>query len=429
MYILGRSGVLWTERAKLPGGEAGDLFGSSLAITEGGTLRTLVVGAPGLNKPSGVLGGRASVFFGTDQSWPKQADLVPSPNDLSSGAAFGFSVGVSENTVIVGAPGQQVGDAAGAGAAYVFTRSGSTWTQQARLVASDGGAGDLFGSAVDIDKNLVVVGSPFRPPSVAVGQAYLFIRVSTVWQEQTQQLKANPPEPFQFFGFSVSVDGTNIAIGAPFHAAEAAPGPAYVFAPTASFAGLWIGLQNSNAVGLRIDLRTEVYNGGNLVAEGHINGVRTGSSGFNNAILHTVPLEVLAPFTSYTTVTVSARVSCYEPGHLSGVARLWYNGRFIDTGPTRDAGSRIQFHQMTTQFLRNIDEARRLNTNAGTDRKFLDISLDSSMPCGPPGSDRASRHSAPSHPSCRRRNDAVIAMPRGPSGPPRQWRLLGSGGY
>ena len=381
VYILGRSGVLWTEKAKLPGGEAGDLFGSALAITEGGTLRTLVVGAPGIDKPNGILGGRASVFFGTGTSWPKQADLVPSPNDLTNGAAFGFSVGVSENTAIIGAPGQQVGPAATAGAAYVFTRSGSTWSQQARLVASDGVAGDQFGAAVDIDKDLVVVGAPYRPPS-ANGQAYLFIRVSTVWQEQTQQLKANPPEPFQFFGFSVSVDGTNIAVGAPFHAAEANQGPAYVFAPTASFAGLWIGLQNSNAVGLRVDLRTEVYNDATLVAEGQINGARTGSSGFTNAILQTVPLEVLVtPFTSYTTVIVSARVSCSEPGHASGVPRLWYNGRFIDTGPTRDAGSRIQFHQMTTRFLRNIDNVLRLNTNPGTQQMFLDISLDSSVPC------------------------------------------------
>jgi FG-GAP repeat len=377
VYIFGRSGVLWTAKAKLSGGEASDHFGWSLAITEG-AQRTLVVGAPGLEKPGGV--GGASVFLGTGTSWPKQADLVPSTG-LSSGDAFGFSVGVSENTAIVGASGQQVGGAVRAGAAYVFTRSGGTWTQQARLVANDGGAGDEFGSAVDIDKNLAVVGSPFRPPSAA-GQAYVFIRTGTVWHEQEQQLKANPPEPFQFFGFSVSVDGTNIAVGAPFHALGAAPGPAYVFAPTVSLAALWIGLQNSDAVGLRIDLRTEVYNGSTLVAEGQANGVRTGSSGFNNAILHTVPLEVLtSPFTTYTTVIVSARVSCYEPGHLSGVARLWYNGRFIDTGPTQDAGSRIQFHQMTNRFLRNDDGALRLKTHAGTDRTSLDLSLNSSAPC------------------------------------------------
>jgi hypothetical protein len=131
-----------------------------------------------------------------------------------------------------------------------------------------------------------------------------------------------------------------------------------------------------------------VYRNGDLVAAGQVNGVTTGSSGFNNAILHTVPLQALKPFSSYTEVTVSARVSCFESGHVSGMARLWYNGRSIDSGPTRDAGSRIALSGLTTQALRNISGALRLSTLAGTQRVALDILLDSSMPCGASGVDR-----------------------------------------
>jgi hypothetical protein len=349
-------------------------------MTESGGLRTVVVGAPAVNtaKP-----GRVSVFFGIGTSWPKQADLPLNPNDLQGGDEFGFSVGISDNTVVVGAPSHSAGGVVDAGASYVFIRSGTTWSQQAKLTASDKTSGDLFGSAVDIDKNMLAVGAPFRPPT-AVGQAYVFIRTGTVWVEQTQQLKADPPAPFQFFGFAVAVNGTNVAVGAPFHALGSEAGPAYVFSPTVSFAGVWIGLENSDDVGLRLDLRTEVFKGTDKVAEGQIHDVSSGGASFSNAILQTIPLEVLTNFTSYTKVTISARVSCSGVGHTVGVARLWYNGRFQDTGPLRDAGSRIEFFGLAREFLRKISGALRLSFAFGTSKEFIDRFLDSSVACRPP---------------------------------------------
>ena len=111
--MFARSGAAWTEKASLTGGaEAGDRLGYAVALSDGGGNKTVVVGAPALGKTGpGPMGGRVSVFVGSGTSWPKQADLLPNPNDLQPGDAFGFSVGISDNTVVVGAPAHDPGGA------------------------------------------------------------------------------------------------------------------------------------------------------------------------------------------------------------------------------------------------------------------------------------------------------------------------------
>jgi hypothetical protein len=94
-------------------------------------------------------------------------------------------------------------------------------------------------------------------------------------------------------------------------------------------AKVWVGLQNSDAVGLRLDLTAEMSVNTTKVGEGQLNNVASGSSGFNNAILNTIPLTLFAPVDvlpgDALRVTVSVRRTCFGGGHNSGTARLWFN--------------------------------------------------------------------------------------------------------
>ena len=125
-------------------------------------------------------------------------------------------------------------------------------------------------------------------------------------------------------------------------------------------ARVWIGLKNSDDVGLRLDLLAEVFVDGTKVGEGRLNNVSAGSSGFNNAILNPIPLALTGgpvdfPVVAALEVKVSVRRTCSGGGHASGIARIWYNGQPIDSGAKRDAGSRfdaISDGATTDNFLR-----------------------------------------------------------------------------
>src|SRR5262249_3126633 len=113
-------------------------------------------------------------------------------------------------------------------------------------------------------------------------------------------------------------------------------------------AKVWIGVRNSDDAGLRLDLQAELLVNGVLAASGTLNDVAAGSSGFNNAILNSIPLSLSSgpvelPAGAQLDVRVSARRTCIGTGHNTGTAREWYNGQAIDSGSTRDAGSRLRF--------------------------------------------------------------------------------------
>jgi acyl dehydratase len=137
---------------------------------------------------------------------------------------------------------------------------------------------------------------------------------------------------------------------------------------------VWVGLKNSDDVGIRFDLKAKVYSNGSLVGSGTLNSVAGGSSGFNNATLNTIPLTLIAPVSAGDTLTVEVLVrnACWRSGKNSGSARLWYNGQPIDSGPTRDAGSRfhatIDSEPSQDYFLRG---GATLSTTAGTSRLFV----------------------------------------------------------
>lgn len=145
-------------------------------------------------------------------------------------------------------------------------------------------------------------------------------------------------------------------------------------------AKVWLGLKNSDDVGTKFDLFAEVIKNGSTVGTGYLPNVPGGSSGFNNAVLRTIILALSGPtVTVCTGDTLSFRLSVRITavgGHRSGTARLWYNGAFIDSGPTRDAGSRFGATIAggpANYFLRS---GFLLNTTAGSSKQFIDVFVD-----------------------------------------------------
>jgi hypothetical protein len=134
---------------------------------------------------------------------------------------------VGEASNATGVDGNQSDNSASAaGAAYVFTRSGTTWSQQAYLKASNTEAGDLFGDSVAIDGDTVMVGAPYEASNAtgvdgnqgdnsayAAGAAYVFTRSGTTWSQQAY-LKASNTGAGDLFGYSVAIDGDTVVIGA-----------------------------------------------------------------------------------------------------------------------------------------------------------------------------------------------------------------------
>ncbi len=161
--------------------------------------------------------------------WARQAYLKAGNSD--AGDSFGTSVAVSGETVVVGAFREASnatgvnGDPAnnlahGAGAAYVFTRSGTVWTQQAYLKAGNSSSNDWFGGAVGVSDDTVVVGAwgessnaTVGYPVVDAGAAYIFMRSGMLWSQQAY-LKAVNTGVEDYFGSSVSVSGDTVVVGA-----------------------------------------------------------------------------------------------------------------------------------------------------------------------------------------------------------------------
>jgi hypothetical protein len=125
-----------------------------------------------------------------------------------AGARFGASVAVSDDRIVIGAPGEDDG----AGAVYVYRRSGTDWALEARVTAPTAHPGDAFGSSIGLDHDLLAIGSPGE--SASAGAAYLFDRSSGSWTMRAR-LSSSHDDPGDRFGSAISVRGPVLAIGAP----------------------------------------------------------------------------------------------------------------------------------------------------------------------------------------------------------------------
>lgn len=226
--MLTRSGTTWSPQDSVAGADtaANDAFGFAVAV-DGDTA---VVGA--FEDDAGQFLNRGSAYvFVRDGSgnWSQQAKIEPSTS--SSVQNFGRSVDISGDTLVVGSFNDDNPGAIDSGAVYVFTRSGTTWTQEARLTASDRATGDGFGYDVAIDGEALVAGADLGDDdgrgAIDSGAAYVFTRSGTTWSE-TAKLTSSDSGANDAFGFAVALDGTTTVIGANGAGATTA-GAAYVF--------------------------------------------------------------------------------------------------------------------------------------------------------------------------------------------------------
>jgi hypothetical protein len=272
-YIFTRSNGVWSQQAYLQASNFGvsDEFGSSVAISGD----TVVVGA--IREDSSTTGvnstpndgatdsGAAYVFTRSGSSWSQQAYLKAS----NTGAEdfFGGSLSISGDTVVVGAYNEDSSTtgvnstpndaAADSGAAYVFTRSGSSWSQQAYLKAGNSGAEDFFGNSVAVSGNTVVVGASGEASSTSgvnstpddngfsIGAAYVFTRSGINWSQQAYLKASNNTGRPDSFGSSVAISGDAVVFGA-FNRARGV-GAAYVFTRSGGSWSEQAYLQASNA--------------------------------------------------------------------------------------------------------------------------------------------------------------------------------------
>jgi hypothetical protein len=228
-YVFVRSGTTWTQEAMLiaTDGAADDGFGDSVAVSGD----TAVIGATGRD----AMRGAAYVFERSGTTWAQKPPL--SARDGAAGDGFGFSVAVSGGTALVGANRHIVGGNRGQGAAYVFTRGDTTWAERDRLVASDGKAFSLFGSATALSGTTAVVGAYAHQVGSNDGQgaAYVFVSNGQSWTPQPP-LIASDGRVDDLFGQSVATNGTTVVIGAHNRMVgdHRGQGVAYVFTPAGS---------------------------------------------------------------------------------------------------------------------------------------------------------------------------------------------------
>jgi len=210
-YIYYRSGTSWSEQAGLTAsdGAASDLFGYSVDINGD----YAIVGAPDKDVGSNSSQGKAYIFYRSGTTWSEQDDLTASDGDTDNN--FGNSVSLSGDYAVVGAKLKTVGSVSEQGGAYIFYRSGTAWDEQAQLTASDGNPHDYFGTTVCIDGNYVIVGA--RNKNVGnitdQGKAYIFYRSGTVWSAQAQ-LTSSDGEEYDYLGISAAISGDYVVVGA-----------------------------------------------------------------------------------------------------------------------------------------------------------------------------------------------------------------------
>lgn len=232
-HVYVRSGTNWTEQAHLFASDAAtnDGFGRSLAISGDHAM----VGADYDNGPIGPHQGSAYIFSRSGTLWTQRAHLF-APDGVADGR-FGVSVAISGDHAIVGALNNDGSAGTDQGSAYVFARGGTLWTQQAHLVASGDAMDDLFGWSVAISGDTAMVGAIYDtvPAGVLQGSVYAFVRSDTTWTKQARLVASDAAANDQF-GISVAISGDYAIVGALNDDGPAGigQGSAYVFVPECS---------------------------------------------------------------------------------------------------------------------------------------------------------------------------------------------------
>lgn len=159
----------------------------------------------------GMTGAGAYVFVRSGTSWTLQQKLTA--DHANPEMNFGYSVAISGDTIIVGELRYYLNPNVRTGAASVFVRTGTTWAMQQRLLASDGQHFDSFGFRVAISGDTAIVGAPNDDgPTADQGSAYIFVRSGSAWTQQ-QKLTTPVTGPTDMFGESVGISGDTVIVG------------------------------------------------------------------------------------------------------------------------------------------------------------------------------------------------------------------------
>ncbi|UJR86283.1 Hypothetical protein I5071_83670 [Sandaracinus amylolyticus] len=236
VYVFTPSDGAWSSVAQLasPGThQAWEAFGGAVAI-DGDTI---VVGAVDRDAGAVVDAGAAYVFTRSGGTWSFTQTLT-APSPVASDE-MGSAVAIAGDTIAVSALRRNVGRTLDAGAVFVYQRSGSSWSLAQTLTASDAAASDLFGTAVALTvdaetgaRRLVVGAESADAPGITnAGAAYVFDAPSIGAFAQTAKLVAGDPVVNAIFGTDVALSSDRIVIGA--SGASKSAGAAYVFAETA----------------------------------------------------------------------------------------------------------------------------------------------------------------------------------------------------
>ncbi|WP_438039111.1 MYXO-CTERM sorting domain-containing protein [Sorangium sp. So ce128] len=221
--------LIATQQAKLLASDGAEMdrFGDSVALSGD----TALVGAEG-DDDAGQIAGAAYVFVRSAGVWTQQAKLLAS--DGAESDYFGGSVALSGDTALVGASGDS-DDGLSSGSAYVFVRSAGVWTQQAKLVAADGAESDYFGGSVALSGDTALVGAQGDDDKgSSSGAAYAFVRSAGVWIQQAKLVATNGAA-LDNLGSAVALSGDTALVASPGgHGFQ--PGSAYVFVRSA---GVW----------------------------------------------------------------------------------------------------------------------------------------------------------------------------------------------
>jgi hypothetical protein len=206
-YIFERSDDgTWSQQAKLlaPEGSAGDWFGFAVAISDD----TAIVGAPNAIE-NGVASGSVHIFVRNGAEWTHQAKLVPSVGAVYD--QFGYALAIAGDSIIIGAPADDE-VAMDAGAAYVFKHSGTSWTEQDKLVPTPGGAAGYYGAAVALSKSTALVGAWDDGSGKNAGLAFVYTTNGMAWTKEAT-LVATDADTSDTFGYSVALSGDTALIG------------------------------------------------------------------------------------------------------------------------------------------------------------------------------------------------------------------------
>jgi len=218
-YIFEHSGENWTQEDKLQSssGPAYDFFGYSVGISG----NTAIIGAFN-NSANGFQAGSSYIYRLNGSNWDEEATLL-----APDGAAedwFGRSVAISGDTAVIGAM-RDDDNGTDSGSAYIFRFNGLSWVQEAKLLASDGAQTDYFGNSVAISGDVAVIGTSLSIYNNSPGSAYIFRFDGSNWVEEAKLL-ASDGAPYDDFGYSVAISGNTAVIGSRLHGSN---GSAYIF--------------------------------------------------------------------------------------------------------------------------------------------------------------------------------------------------------